>query len=207
MATLAELMAEVMGEPAQTGHDKQASAKPTTDEIDQVLANLGLGDTESVKTASDQSDKTGGSMGLMEIYEKIMGEEAPVAQEEQTSEKTASEAAPAEQATEEASDSSTAFGELVGEYFNVMAEPFFDKVAGDLESEAGAGEQPLAHAGGSGSMGKAIAPQKDPHLPVNHSASGGHDLKVMTGGKSPYSLAVKQKLLKRLGDGIVGEQK
>lgn len=197
MATLQELMAEVLGGD-QSGQTKEAQAtKSTTDEIDQVLENLGLDESESVKTASEnENTNDGGNMsGLMGIYEEIMGDETGA-------EKVA------DSGYEGDDSASTAFGELVGSYFNEMAGPFFDKVASDLEAEAGQGEQPMAHAPVGGSMGRTLGAQRDPHLPVNHSASSGAKLETMTGNSSPYSLAVKQKLLKRMaGNGPVGEYK
>lgn len=134
-------------------------------------------------------------MSLAAIYEQIVG--GATADEGQ--EKTA---AAAEGVTEnkEVSEESTSFGELVGEYFNEIVEPYFDKVAASLEAEAGKGEQPLAHAATGGSMTAALGTPKDPHLAQNHSASSGAALHVTTGGHSPYSLkeqALKKAILRR----------
>lgn len=209
MATLQQLMAEVLGDD-QKGHTKQASAtKPSATEVDEVLANLGLQNSGAVKTASDAGAdrKNGGSMGsLAQIYEEIMGGTAGAEQtQENTQEKTASEAGAA--AAEGEGDATSQFGELVGEYFNVMAEPYFDKVAFDLEGAAGKGEQPLAHANTASSLGSSLGKQKDPHLTVNHSASGGADLKVTTQNHSPYSLkekALAKEILRRSTAAPVG---
>lgn len=184
MATLQELMAECLGDTSE-GQTKQASAtKTSTDEIDEVLANLGLDDSETVKTASESTENTqnGGSMKLMDIYEQIMSEGAPAA--EQNVEKTASEQ------TEESTHSS-AFGELVGEYFNEMASPYFSKIAGDLEQEAGEGHSPMSGLHAESSLGKTIGKESDPHLSVNYKMENGKRLDVTTGGKSPYSLKEK----------------
>ena len=209
MATLQELMAEVLGDD-QKGHTKQASAtKPSTTEVDEVLANLGLQGSVAVKTASDNGAdrKNGGSMGsLAQIYEEVMGGTAPASQETATTtEKVATDATTTE--TADAGDSTSQFGELVGEYFNSMVEPFFNKIAFDLEGAAGKGEQPLAHADTASSLGASLGKQKDPHLSVNHSASGGADLKVTTKGNSPYSLkekALAKEILRRSSAAPVG---
>lgn len=198
MATLQELMAEVFGE-SESQTTKEASAtKTTSDEINQVLANLGLDDSESVKTASESEKEhtNGGSMGLMNIYEQIMSEG------EELQEKVASEeTSEGEEQVSEVS-STAAFGELVGEYFNVMAEPFFDKIAGDLESEAGAGHHP------KGDLKD--AKHEEPHLPVNYQPENGAALHVTTGGTSPYSLkekALMKAILTRVAAGQVGNYK
>lgn len=203
MATLQELMAEVLGETS-TGQEKTASAaKPSTSEVDQVLENLGLQGSEAVvKTASaaGEASKNGGNMSLADIYEQIMGSTAP----EATQEKTASEAAaPAEGSTE-----STAFGELVGEYYNEIAEPYFDKVAADLETEAGRHEEtPLQHATGGGSMTSALGKPAEARLQVNHSASGGAPIHAGVQNSTPYALreaALKKTILKRMAVAPVG---
>ena len=195
MATLQELMAEVLDvAPANGGQEKTASAtKPTSTEVDQVLDNLGLQGAEAVKTASaSEEQKNGGNMSLADIYEQMMG----VAPAEAGQEKTAS----AQAAAGEASDESTAFGELVGEYFNEIAAPYFDKVASDLETEAGKGEQPLAHVPTGGSMTAALGKPADPMLPKNHSASGGAAINAAAHNSTPYALkeqALKKAILKR----------
>ena len=178
MATLQELMAEVLGETSQ-GQEKTAAAKPTSSEVDQVLENLGLQGYDTVKTASiNESGKNGGNMSLADIYDQIMGEGAPVEQE-----KTASEGT-----TEEVTDDTTAFGELVGNYFNEALAPYFEKISYDLEAAAGKGELPMAHLTTGGSMTAALGKAQDPYLEMNHSASGGAPLRVMTNNSSPYSL-------------------
>jgi hypothetical protein len=207
MATLQELMAEVLGETsAKEGIDKQASAtKPSTAEVDQVLENLGLQGSEAVvKTASAEGTKNnGGNMSLAEIYEQIMGVSAP----EGGQVKTASDPAQANTSTE-GSEASTSFGELVGEYFNEVVEPYFEKVAADLETEAGRSEEtPLQHATTGGSMTAALGKPAESRLQVNHSASGGAPLRVTTGGHSPYALreaALKKTILKRMAVAPVG---
>ena len=200
MATLQELMAEVFGESSKEISKEASAAKTTSEEINEVLANLGLEDSETVKTAaeSEKENNKGGSMGLMSIYEQIMNEVPAAEQEKIASE---GEATSSSESTEE-TNSTTAFGELVGEYFNVMAEPFFDKIAGDLEAEAGAGNHP------KGDLKD--AKKEEPHLPVNHKPENGKALEVTTGGTSPYSLkekALMKAILTRLQAGQVGNYK
>jgi hypothetical protein len=190
MATLQELIAQAgLADAPPAGQTKTASeaTKPAaTSEVDRVLANLGLADAGTVKTASESTQSTGGSMGLKSVYEEIFGQvEAPT--EGQTKEAAA---ATAEAANEETTATS-GFGELVGEYFNAAVEPFFQKVSGELESEAGKGESPVAHQDGASSLGKTLGKEGDPHMPVNHSASSGAHLKVTTHNQSPYSLKEK----------------
>lgn len=142
-------------------------------------------------------------MSLTAIYEQIMGGIDPEASQEKTASAGTNGAA-----GEEGSDESTAFGELVGEYFNEVAEPYFDKVAADLETEAGRNEeQPLQHAPVGGSMGSALGKQQDPHLQVNHSASGGAGLHAAVQNSTPYALkeqALKKTILKRMAVAPVG---
>lgn len=202
MATLQELMAECFGE-SETDLLKQASApKTSTDEIDQVLANLGLEDSEAVSAATEsETSNNGGSMGLMDIYEEIMSE-TPAATEE-AQQKVASEYAAEENAA------TTQFGELVGQYFNFMAGPFFSKVAGDLEAEAGAGHHPMGDLDASSQLGKSLGKQSDPHLPVNHKPENGKALPAAK-GDHPYSLkeiALIKQILSRLAAGHVGAYK
>jgi len=209
MATLAELMAEYIPGVVE-GQTKSASVKSaSTSEIDQVLEGLGLGNAENVKTASENVEQNetsnGGAMkvSLSDIYNQVMSQEAAPAAE--------APAAPAAEIEKVAASTEehpfTNFGELVGDYYNVMFESMV-KESADLEDEAGKGESPVAHQGSNGSMSAVIGKPADAHLPVNHSASSGAPLKVTTQGHSPYSLAVKQKILKRMsGEGIVGEQK
>ena len=178
MATLQELMSECFGEPVAGLNKGASAAKATTDEIDEVLNNLGISDSETVKVASESNEQNGGNMGLMDIYEQIMvgGDSAETSH----------------QGYEGEASPSTQFGELVGEYFNVLAEPFFNKVAGDLEAEAGKGHQPMA------GLGEAV--KKYPHLEVNYDSKNGRPLEVSTGGSSPYSLkesALIKQILRR----------
>jgi hypothetical protein len=196
MATLRELMAEFdIGEE----HTKQASVTKTSkDEIDQVLENLGIGDAETVKTASENENKDGGSMGLQDIYEKIMGEDVSA------QEKVASET-PATEETSQEKVASSSFGELTGEYFNVVAAPYFEKVAGDLEVEAGQGHAPMGDLDEKSSLGKSLGQQADPHLKVNHAPKNGQRIDAATGGKSPYSLKEKALLKAILSRSAAGE--
>ena len=179
MATLQELMAECFGEPSAVLQKQASESKASVDEIDEVLANLGLEDSETVEAASEteKTNENGGTMGLQHIYEQIMEEQ--VGQEKVAGETTE----PVEQVSAEEATPTTAFGELVGEYFNVMAVPFFEKVAGDLEDEAGEGSEPLS--------GLGDAKEQMPHLPVNADMKNGRSMQATTGGASPYSLRDK----------------
>jgi hypothetical protein len=196
MASIKELLAECnLSDPQTSGQEKVATAaKPSTDEIDRVLENLGLKEDGQEKTASATETDGGNDMSLANIYNQLFDtQEVETAVE---TEKVASEVETNEESSEVSA--TTAFGELTGEYFNIIAAPFFSKVAGELEMEAGKGEKPLAH------QPKA---EGDAHLPVNHKASGGEGLKAMTHGESPYSLkekALAKAILKRMMAAPVG---
>jgi hypothetical protein len=204
MATLQELMAEVLGETNQ-GQEKTASASKvsSTAEVDQMLENLGLQGAESVKTASAAAEKkNGGNMSLSDIYEQIMGGIAPEAGQE----KTAAAGDGATQTTE-GDEQSTAFGELVAEYFAEIAEPYYEKVASDLETEAGKGETPLQHVQTGGSMTTALGKPAEPRLEQNHSASSGAAIHAAVQNSTPYALreaALKKTILKRMAAAPVG---
>jgi hypothetical protein len=203
MATLQELMAEVLGE-STGGQEKTASAaKPSASEVDQALENLGLQGSEAVKTASEaqENENNGGNMSLTAIYEQIMGGIDP----EATQEKTASAEGGA--ASAEGSDESTAFGELVAEYFNEVQDAYFEKVASDLETEAGKGETPLQHVQTGGSMTSALGKPSEPRLEQNHSASSGSPIHAAVQNSTPYALkeqALKKTILKRMAAAPVG---
>jgi hypothetical protein len=209
--SLQELLAQCDIEDTQGSATatKTASA-PTANkqEIDRVIGEMGLGDAASVKTAAEnKQENTGGSMGLREYLDNLSGEgQAPAA----TTDKVAADGGTT--ATEGQDDGtngvSEAFGERLGHYFNVCAEEYCEKVAGDLQSEAGKGEQPLAHLQPSGSMTSAIGKPADPALPVNHSASDGEKVHASTGNQSPYGslkeTALKKAILKRTQAAPVG---
>lgn len=203
MPTLEELMADCGLDSPVAGQTKTASANKTatTAEVDQAIANLGMNDAAEVKTAAVKTasvSKDGGSMGLTEIYAGLFNDVVEPAVES-TEKVAAAEGTPAEETA------MNSFGTAVGEYFNLAVESMLDKVAGELEAEANKGVKPMAHAPGSES---ALGSPGDPMIGQNHDASSGAALKVTTQSHSPYSLAVKQKLLKRFaGEGIVGEQK
>ena len=181
MATLQELMSECFGE-TPTGAVKEASAKTsTTREIDEVLSNLGLDNSESIKVASEASatetKETGGTMGLTDIYEQIMSGDVAM-------DKVASEATYENEATAE-------LGELVGEYFNTMIDAYMSKVAEEA--------QPMEDL--------EDAEEEMPHLPVNQRPTLGKSIDTSTGGTSPYSLkekALVKAILSRMQAGQVG---
>lgn len=215
MATLQELLAEVIGdEGTQT---KEASAdsesKPAaTEEVDQVLSDLGLEDnSENTKTASEENTSSeGGHMGLTELYEQIMGDSGVSEETEKTASDTETEETPSENESV-STDASTAFGELAGEYFNKMSSAFIEKAAASLEAEAGKGEKPLEHQQQSGSMTSVIGQKSDPAMSVNHSASDGEPVHASTGGNSPYwplrEAALKKAILKRMQAAAAGDIK
>lgn len=190
MPTLDELMADVLGEPSQE-QTKTASAKPaTTQEIDQVLETLGLGDSGAVKTASSTLNDNGGNMSLTDLlYKDIMGEGEAPAPAATPAEKTASEAAPAQ-----SEETDGAFGEAAGHYFNAAYETYLDKVAGNLESEAGHNTgSPMANLPAGSAVGKSLGLGKETgHMPVNHKDALKHEaVAATTGNKGSYDNALK----------------
>ncbi len=207
MATLNELLNEfgLAEAPAQTKTASQA--KPTNEQVNKVLEDLGFaGDDESTaalesmtKAANDKGDSTM-STSFLSDYEAIFGDhEAPAAASvEDGVSKEASEAGEGE------GSESNSFGELVGTYFNAMKEGFIEKTAGDLEAEAGAGHNPEPEHT-TGSLTATIGQKGNPRLPVNRKA--GEPLHVMTGNTSPYSLkgALAKQVLKRVGTSAPGD--
>jgi len=198
MATLEEILAEVgLGESSQT---KTASAAaPSTKEVNEVLENLGLNEkvveAEGVtKTASDERT----SMGLTDLYENIFGSNgetaaaAPAA--EAGAEKTAAATAEAAPAGEVSDEPSTNLGELTGIYFNVMHDACIEKIAGDLEMEAGSGYKPQEHAGSTGELSRIVGQEGDPAVPNNYDASSGAGLKANPGNQTPYSLKAQAQI-------------
>jgi len=204
MATLEELLRsyDLVDGPAQT---KTASANlPASAEVDQVLESLGLGGSTEVieKVANANTNKGDNIMSLTGIYEEIFGDVAPVAGQEKT--------ASAGENTEETNEATQLFGELSAHYFGAAQAEFLDKIAGSVETEAGPGEQPMAHLGNTSSLGRSMGTIKDPAMPVNHSASGGEGMHTATGGTSPYSLkemALKKQILKNMAAAPVGDIK
>lgn len=211
MASLQDILAEygLADAPVQT---KTASATPAaTSEVQEVLKGLGLDGAEDgvTKVANETNVNKGEPMSLQDIYGQLFEEAAPAAP---VQEKVAGEApaAPTEEVTNEAS---LLFGELTAHYLNEGVAGYLEeveKVAGSVEAEAGAGELPQAHVHGGGQLTSVIGAPKDPHMPVNHSASSGAPLHVTTGGNTPYSLkeqALKKAILKRMQAAPVGEIK
>lgn len=188
--TLDQLLAECGLAPSSSkGQEKVASA-PVKDEVDQVLESLGLNSSateeESVTKVANDKSQNGGHMGLQNIYDQMFGEE--------TVEKTASENNSENTASEEGESRESVFGQAVAHYFNAGASQYIEKIAADVGEE----EQPLAHASTGGQLTGIIGTPKDPQLPVNHSASGGHELKTMTGNTSPYTLAAAGPTIKAI---------
>jgi hypothetical protein len=198
--TLKELLSETGLETAPVTEKTASSNLSSTDEVDEVLRSLGVGSTATVKTASENTKSNGGSMKSMsDIYEEICG--AAPAETEKTAaevEAEATAAAAATEITEENSDSD--FGSMVGAYFNESLSPYVEKIAKDLEAEAGAGHKPLAGIHGDGSLSPVLGATGDPQLAKNHQATGGGKINAMTGNTSPYSLkdaALAKQILKR----------
>lgn len=218
--TIKELMAEAgLEDTASAGQTKQASASAPISEVDQVLADLGLSSTETVKTASEQTNgKEENTMSSMQdLYGHIFGDDAPAAAGETTKVASAegtveqsTETAPVEGEMEKAADGRrTLFGELTASYFNEMVGPYaeeLEKSAGDLEAEAGKGETALEHIQPQGGMTSVLGKPGEPRLPMNHSASSGEKIHATTKGSTPYSLkgpAMKE-ILKRLSGAAPG---
>ena len=204
MASLQELLAECnLTDTAVAGQEKTAAAaKPSTDEVDRVLENLGLKETGQEKTASATEKETGGNdMSLYEMYTKAFDQVEPTAE---VIEKVASDVSTENSAT-------LALGELVGEYFNGAVDAYageFEKFAADLEAAAGKGTVPTA--------GLPSGEKGDPHLPVNRDASGGEKLTVMTHSDSPYAFgpgkllqerSMQKAILKKMRAATIGEVK
>ena len=204
MATLAELMQQYGLEGDSDGQTKTAAAKaPNSAEVGQVLESLGLSDnTEGIEKVANTNEKKGVHMGLTDIYEELFGDVAPVAGQEKV--------ASAEQ-TEEVNEASQLFGELTAHYFSAAKESYLQKIAGSVESHLGQDEeQPLEHLGNESQLGKSMGKIEDPHMPVNHSASGGAAMQTATGNTSPYSLkemALKKQILKGMAAAPVGDIK
>lgn len=199
MATLEEILAQVGLSDVAPSQTKTASAAaPSSKEVNKVLEDLGLSGVEEIdnagvtKTASEERNH----MGLTEVYESLFGEAAPAAAAESTQEKVAAAATTEGETTTETTEvvPSTALGELVGVYFNVMEDAYVEKLAGDLEMEAGAGHKPFAHQPASGELTKIVGKEGDPMIAKNHDASSGAGLKVTTGGNTPYSLKAKAQI-------------
>jgi hypothetical protein len=196
MATMEEILASVgLGDEASEGQTKTASAAPSSDEVNDVLEGLGLSGvdvTGQTKTASEERN----NMGLTNIYEDLFSAEA----EGEGQEKTASEEGGEgyEQVEDGEGSPSNDLGELTGIYFNIMREELMDKLAGDLQAEAGAGHAPLMdHAGGE--LSRIVGKEGDPRIRNNHGQSEA-GLKVTTGNQTPYSLkaqAQAKHILKR----------
>jgi hypothetical protein len=199
MATLEELLAEYgLSENTQT---KVASEQKTTnEEVDQVLESLGLtGAEEGVEKVASENETKGDNMSLTGIYEELFGDSTSAGEE--SVEKIASEEVDGNEATD-------LFGQLTAHYFGVAQGEYFEKVAASVEDEADQDEeQPMAHLGNKSSLGGTLGKQEDPHMAVNHTASGGEGMKVMTGNQSPYSLkelAFLKAVLKRIGKSEAG---
>ena len=204
MATLAELLQDYGLDSGSEGQTKTAStAAPQNAEVEQVLESLNLaGTTEGIEKVANTNENKGVHMSLTGIYEELFGDTAPVAGQE----KVASEVE-----SEEVNEASQLFGELTAHYFAAAQGGFFDKIAGSVESHLDQDEEePLAHLGNEGALGKSIGKLEDPHMPVNHSASSGAALQVATGNASPYSLkelALKKQILKGMAAAPVGDIK
>lgn len=201
MATLEEILRDVgLGEPSQT--KTATTANPSTKEVNEVLESLGLDskvvENQVTKTASDERT----NMGLTDIYEDLFGTkpEATVEKTAATTAAPAAEAAPAatektaSAETQETEDPTTRVGELTGIYFNVMHDACIEKIAGDLEMEAGKGYQPQEHAGSTGELSKIVGKEGDPALPNNYDASSGAGLKANPGNQTPYSLKAQAQI-------------
>lgn len=201
MGTLEQLLAQYGLNDNQV---KVASEQTSTtnDEVEQVLESLGLdGASEGVEKVANTNDTKGDRMSLTGIYEEYFGG-ASAMQKEAHAENISSQ---------EVNEGSHLIGELSAHYYEVARANFIDKIAGSVEDEADQDEeQPMKNMGNTSSLGATLGKAQDPHMPVNHSASGGEAMKTMTGNSSPYSLkelALKKAILKRLMAQSVGEIK
>ena len=210
MPTLEELMAEVLDTPSQA-QTKEASVKSaSTEEIDRVLEGLGLSDGDAVKTASETLNDNGGSMhgSLTDLlYGELLGEKE---EEVAAVEKTASEGTTeVTETSDEAVSGLEAFGEATGHFFNAAAEVYFDKVAGDLMSEAKGMSNPDPVA--PSAVGKSLGANASPRLHTNHSdATAGQKPDVTTQNHGAYDQSLKEKaaILSRIkGHGQIGTKK
>lgn len=201
MATIEEILAQVGLSDAPLSQTKTAAVgSPSSKEVNKVLEDLGLSGVEDIdnagvtKTASEERNH----MGLTDIYENIFGEAAPVETEvvePAAQEKVAAAAATVETEVEaEATEQTSAMGELTGVYFNVLEDAFVEKIAGDLEMEAGAGHKPQGGVKGGSELSRIVGKEGDPAVAVNHNPSSGAGLKVNPGNQTPYSLKAKAQI-------------
>lgn len=199
--TIQDILNECLSDPKTQGQTKEASVqKPSTEEIDRALEDLGLAESGTVKTASDVANKSnGGNMGLTEIYNQMFAEDTqptttetePAAAEPTT--KVASEAGG------ESNEDPNDFGSLVGHYFNVGTETFLEKVAAEAEaSDKGGDHNPLQHLGDKSALGGTLGNVGDPHMGNNYDASSGAASKAMTGSNSPYAPLSKALMTKAI---------
>ena len=208
MSTLAELLGEYG--LIDGNQEKTASALDgnNSKEVNQILESLGLsGADEGVeKVANATIENKGESMSLTGIYEKFFDESAPA----QDTEVAALQKEASEEGTE-GNEGTGLFGELVGHYFQAAQGAYHEKVAASVEEEVEKGELPMAHLENKSSLGASMGKVQDPHMPMNHSASGGHELKASIGGQFPYP-SIKEKaqmkaILKRMAAAPVGAYK
>src|ERR1019366_3746344 len=190
MATLEEILADVgLSEPS--GQTKTASAQgtPSTKEVNSVLEGLGLSGVEDAGVTKIASDERN-NMAFLDIYESVFGDTAPVDEVvEQT--KVAAAAAPVVTETEiDENPNTTAFGELAGVYLSVAIDGLVEKLAGDLEMEAGTGHKPQASAPGGGQLSEITGKIGDPSIEMNYDASSGKPLVTNPGNQTPYPLKV-----------------
>lgn len=212
MSSLQDILADFgLADAVQT---KTASAGvPAANEVEAMLKQMGLegADLGVTKVASESNGNKGEPMSLQDIYGQLFDTAAPAAAA--TVEKTAAEQGATAVEEVVANEGSMLFGELTAHYLNQGMAGYLDeieKTAGSVVAEAGPGELPLAHAATGGQLTAIIGSAKDPHQPMNHSASGGAPLKVTTGGTTPYSLkesVLKKAILKKMVAAPVGDIK
>lgn len=203
MATLNDLLNE-FGLAEETQTKTASQSKKTNNEVNKVLEDLGFSADEAVVEEVTKTASKGDSMsnGFMDDYEAIFGQPEEAVHQETEG---AGEDLEKQASSEEGDVTDThVFGELVGTYFNEMRAGFMEKIAGDLEAEAGAGHNPMPEHT-TGTLSATIGQKGNPHLPVNRKA--GEPLHVMTGNTSPYSLkgALAKQVLKRVGTSAAGD--
>jgi hypothetical protein len=195
MATLEEILAQVGLSEAPSQTKTASAAAPSSKEVNKVLEDLGLSGVEDIDNAGVTKTASEGRnhMGFTDIYDSMFGEVAPAATEETQVKTAAADAvATAEAGAEEVTESSTAMGELTGIYFNVLEDSFYEKLAGDLEMEAGKGHKSVDNAGGE--LSRIVGKEGDPRIAVNHDPASGAGLKVNPGNQTPYSLKAKAQI-------------
>jgi hypothetical protein len=206
MPTIEEILTQVgLGDSQSQTKTAAATSAPKSQEVNQVLESLGLSGVDEsaaagvTKTASEGRN----NMGFSDFYDDLFADVTPdaaaaaaAAEQEKTAAAAAAAAggegaSAAEVAVEDPTDN---FGQLTGVYVNVLADSYFEKLAGDLEMEAGKGFKPQAGVNDGGELSRIVGKEGDPSIEMNHDASSGAGLKVNPGNQTPYSLKARAQI-------------